>query len=608
MKKLISFCLAAALLVTGAFAASFPDLENHWCDTYVKTLTQRNVINGMPDGKYHPDDEVTRGSIAKMLVTALESLGVTLDSSGEPIADTVGTWAENSITALASAGILVKAEYPNGFEQGEPMTRLETIKAVVRAYEFVIGQGTVADVPDFLDIGEISDADLPYVALGVELGIINGIEKPNGFEFQPSGSIQRATAAAMIARFVTAVETAQAAQPEVPDEGSETPETEIPVVTPSDETVATSDGPVVQAADGQQVQWLIAPGASVGEGLHLDHMEDFDENGYLMVYNDQDIGTKLIDVNGNVVLEAEEITLSGDGFYAVALTEPNATGVRLMGVMNSALKWHIEPVECCNIGSVYGNPQWYWVTDINSEDTYYDLHGNIVSSETVMTTRVTQSADATETRALLKSKFGSLDSNTSKWWTRPLIPVWSYDEDLLYDLNMTISAFREAVERAANGLPGLSVQYFDRAAGMATPEGKLVVPMEYDYSGWAGGDYTYAMKPLDEGAMNVEFNIDLIDYKCDIYDGQGNVVYTYYSFLSCHTNPDRARAAGFNPLQWLEYSEGLVTCTDTTGAGFMDTEGNIVIPCVFDKVNPFHNGRAVVVYDGQVGVIEMPEF
>jgi uncharacterized lipoprotein YddW (UPF0748 family) len=69
------FTLSAVLstkLVTAQ--ARFTDIQNHWAQPCIEALAQRGVIGGFPDGRFRPEDTVTRAQFAAMIVKAFPSV------------------------------------------------------------------------------------------------------------------------------------------------------------------------------------------------------------------------------------------------------------------------------------------------------------------------------------------------------------------------------------------------------------------------------------------------------------------------------------------------------------------------------------------------------
>ncbi len=68
MKKIISAIVASILVCTSiAFAHPFSDVSGHWAEAEIEKGFENQAINGDPDGKFRPDDTITRAEFLKML-------------------------------------------------------------------------------------------------------------------------------------------------------------------------------------------------------------------------------------------------------------------------------------------------------------------------------------------------------------------------------------------------------------------------------------------------------------------------------------------------------------------------------------------------------------
>ena len=110
MKKLLALVLALVMsmsLVTISNAA-FSDADKISHDEAVDVLNTLGVINGMPDGSFAPDGNVTRAEMAKMI--SIIMLG-DVDASAfvgtaTGLTDIKGHWAEGYIQYCYSQGII----------------------------------------------------------------------------------------------------------------------------------------------------------------------------------------------------------------------------------------------------------------------------------------------------------------------------------------------------------------------------------------------------------------------------------------------------------------------------------------------------------------------
>lgn len=149
MKKIVSLVLAISMVLSmfaSALAAtSFSDLEKEENAKYVsavESLVELGVINGLPDGTYGPEKEVTRAELAKMLVLCL-GLGDSAERLDEQQIFTDVSpeqWHAGYVNAAAQAKVITG--YPDGsFKPGKNVSYAEAYTMIIRA----LGYGNVAD-------------------------------------------------------------------------------------------------------------------------------------------------------------------------------------------------------------------------------------------------------------------------------------------------------------------------------------------------------------------------------------------------------------------------------------------------------------------------------
>jgi len=74
MKEIFSLILVFALLCsTAVFAHPFKDAQGHWADAEIEKAYTNKVISGDPDGKFRPDDAITRAEFLKMLAAEISA-------------------------------------------------------------------------------------------------------------------------------------------------------------------------------------------------------------------------------------------------------------------------------------------------------------------------------------------------------------------------------------------------------------------------------------------------------------------------------------------------------------------------------------------------------
>ncbi len=72
MKRVVSLILAVMLVCsTLVFAHPFTDVKGHWAETEIEKGYTNKTINGDPDGRFRPDETVTRAEFLKMLTSVI---------------------------------------------------------------------------------------------------------------------------------------------------------------------------------------------------------------------------------------------------------------------------------------------------------------------------------------------------------------------------------------------------------------------------------------------------------------------------------------------------------------------------------------------------------
>lgn len=185
---ILTFILAVS--VPALAATQLTDINDSWAKADIEALVAREVILGYPDKTFRPNNTVTRGEFAKMLVTALgfkPEKGISLD-------DTTGHWAAPYINTLASREIMT-ADANGDFRPNDPITRAEMITIIDRALNLGAKvEGIDRKESSFSDI----DSDF-WAAKSITLVDEVGLLPPTFVgEFRPEKKVTRAEAASVI--------------------------------------------------------------------------------------------------------------------------------------------------------------------------------------------------------------------------------------------------------------------------------------------------------------------------------------------------------------------------------------------------------------------------
>lgn len=182
-------------LITGS--RTFADLNGHWSKGDIESMASRLLVNGDTEGRFRPDDAITRAEFAKLLTNALalpEKEARTDFSDVDPSA-----WYSPSLRNAMSFG-LIKG-YDGGVFHPDSFVSREEIAVMLNRALHLTGYhyDAPANFAQLLDMDQLNDwsKDAIYKMLG--LGILIG---DHGNNIQPSQSATRAEAAVMLKRML----------------------------------------------------------------------------------------------------------------------------------------------------------------------------------------------------------------------------------------------------------------------------------------------------------------------------------------------------------------------------------------------------------------------
>ena len=180
----------------------FSDLQNaEWARDSITRLAQAGVISGVGDGKFAPDDMVTREEFLKMLVNAMQYDA----QAGEelPFQDCLPSEWYYPYVQIGYTNGLITGISDNMFGVGQPITREDLCVICYRVSEIQIKSQSAAPKVSFLDEAQISSYARKAVKALAAIGMIRGFEDGS---FRPGAQTTRAQAAVMIDRLISVLE------------------------------------------------------------------------------------------------------------------------------------------------------------------------------------------------------------------------------------------------------------------------------------------------------------------------------------------------------------------------------------------------------------------
>lgn len=118
-------------------STSFSDTVNHWASVEIEAAQLSGLVEGTGAGKYEPDKVMTREQMAVLLDNAL-NLNTQANAAFYDVTQSSSPWSYAAINRIAAAGIL--QGYPDGgFHPGSSITREQMAALMDRASPYLTG-------------------------------------------------------------------------------------------------------------------------------------------------------------------------------------------------------------------------------------------------------------------------------------------------------------------------------------------------------------------------------------------------------------------------------------------------------------------------------------
>ncbi|RED66533.1 S-layer homology domain-containing protein [Cohnella phaseoli] len=186
-----------------ATSAGFVDLDGHWAKKDIELLASKLIVRGLSDRRFAPDADVTRAEFVALLVRGL-GLPASLDGGNSQFSDVpTGAWYATFVEAAANTG-LVSGTAQGRFAPDERITREQMTVMIAKALSVAGGQEDAANLGSagreaFPDKDAISPWAQASVAQMAAAGLVSGM--PDG-TFAPSETATRAQAVVLLKRLL----------------------------------------------------------------------------------------------------------------------------------------------------------------------------------------------------------------------------------------------------------------------------------------------------------------------------------------------------------------------------------------------------------------------
>ncbi|RAN85408.1 S-layer homology domain-containing protein [Bacillus sp. SRB_331] len=125
--------VAGVVSPVAAAGKSFPDVEpGSWSAEYIDYLVAKKAIEGKPDGTFAPAEAIDRASAAKIMAI---TLGLEVKEGAKPsFKDAQDSWAAKYIAAVEQAGV-VQGDESGKFNPNNQIDRASMATMIVKAYK-----------------------------------------------------------------------------------------------------------------------------------------------------------------------------------------------------------------------------------------------------------------------------------------------------------------------------------------------------------------------------------------------------------------------------------------------------------------------------------------
>jgi len=182
---------------------TFGDISKHWAKEDIELLATKGIINGLKNGSFAPDKNITRAEFTALLARALDLPNATIKENFTDVRPT--EWYVSELLSAVEAG-LINGYDDDTFKPSMNITREQMAALMGRAYKIMEKNPQTVDVNKVLekysDRQSISAWSKADVALAIQIGVIQGT---SANELQPKESATRAETAVMLKRLLVEI-------------------------------------------------------------------------------------------------------------------------------------------------------------------------------------------------------------------------------------------------------------------------------------------------------------------------------------------------------------------------------------------------------------------
>lgn len=167
-------------------SVQFNDIDGHWAAANIKEMVALGAISGYPDGRFAPDQSISRAEFVTVLVNAFQLESVVEKS----FTDTENHWAKAAIATAYNYDI-INGYSDSSFGPDDPITREQMAVMIIKAAKLA----ATGETAGFVDSNQIS----PWAVGAVNTAYYNQLM--SGYPdqtFRPANHASRAEAVSVI--------------------------------------------------------------------------------------------------------------------------------------------------------------------------------------------------------------------------------------------------------------------------------------------------------------------------------------------------------------------------------------------------------------------------
>lgn len=192
---MISGAAAPIIIPAPAFAqVGFYDVSsNYWAKEFIEALAARGIIKGFPDGRFRPEEPVTRAQFAAMVRQAFNMPKIRSAVAFRDVP--LNFWAYRAIADAYEMGFM--SGYPgNIFSPNEYIPRVQVLVSLANGLQYTATRPTSTLSQVYNDAAAIPSYALNSIQAATEKGIV--VNYPNVRFLNPNQIATRADVAAFI--------------------------------------------------------------------------------------------------------------------------------------------------------------------------------------------------------------------------------------------------------------------------------------------------------------------------------------------------------------------------------------------------------------------------